>query len=77
MLVIEFDGSYWHGPEFPTKLAEDRAKAEDLRAQGYTVIRVRETPLTPLHPHDVTVPFLAPAADVARIVLTRLTTSAS
>jgi very-short-patch-repair endonuclease len=53
-LIIEFDGSYWHGPEFPNKLAEDRAKADDLRGQGYTVIRVREAPLTRLHPHDVT-----------------------
>ena len=38
----------------------------------YTVIRVREAPLTALHQHDVTVPYLAPAGDVARIVLARL-----
>jgi very-short-patch-repair endonuclease len=71
-LIIEFDGSYWHGAEFPAQLADDQAKAEDLRAQGYTVIRIREAPLTPLHPHDVTVPYLADPVDVARIVLTRL-----
>lgn len=72
MLIIEFDGSYWHGPKFPAQLVHDQTKADYLRAQGYTVIRIREAPLTPLHPDDVTVPYLADPVDVACIVLTHL-----
>ncbi|MGV8847749.1 zinc-ribbon domain-containing protein [Tessaracoccus sp.] len=71
-LIIEFDGSHWHGTKFPKQADADRAKSADLRAHGYTVIRVRETPLAQLHPDDVIVPYLADATAVAHIVLTRL-----
>lgn len=74
--VVEFDGEYWHGPNNPTgKPREpfDRDKADDLRAQGYKVIRVREGALALLHPDDIQVPAGASATLVAELVVQRLT----
>ncbi|WP_372456481.1 zinc-ribbon domain-containing protein [Streptomyces anulatus] len=51
-LVVEFDGSYWHR----NTAGRDRRKAEALRRAGWTVVRVRESPLRVLHPYDVVVP---------------------
>lgn len=51
-IAIEFDGFYWHRD----KQDLDRKKADELRAQGWRVIRVRESPLEALHPDDVEVP---------------------
>lgn len=72
--VVEFDGEYWHGPRNPRgcKQEADRHKADDIRAQGYTVIRVREGALAPLHHDDVWVPLAASADFVAARVLDKL-----
>lgn len=51
-LVVEFDGSYW----YRNTAGRDRRKAEALRRAGWTVVRVRESPLRALHPYDVVVP---------------------
>ncbi|MGW5465098.1 zinc-ribbon domain-containing protein [Streptomyces sp. NPDC003996] len=53
-VVVEFDGRYWHAR--PGAADRDRRKSEAIRGAGYTLIRVREEPLTVLHPHDVSVP---------------------
>ena len=66
-LVVEFDGSYWHRGKERT----DRSKGTALRRDGWTVIRVREAPLEPLHAHDVSVPLLDKEA-AARITLARI-----
>jgi hypothetical protein len=54
-LLVEFDSSYWHAGE--DMQAADTRKAEQLRASGWRVVRLREAPLTVLHPDDITVPF--------------------
>ena len=43
-LVIEYDGSYWHGD----KAEVDTAKSLDLLAAGHLLVRLREHPLVPL-----------------------------
>jgi hypothetical protein len=51
-IVVEFDGSYWHhGAEH-----KDATKTARLIIAGHRVIRIRESPLTALTPHDVLVP---------------------
>jgi hypothetical protein len=45
-LVIEYDGAYWHAGE--EKTAIDVEKSLDLIADGYLVVRLRESPLPPL-----------------------------
>jgi hypothetical protein len=69
LIVVEFDGGYWHGP----RQEQDIAKAAAIRAAGHHLIRVREQPLTLLHPDDVSA---APGEDprhVAAAVLERIT----
>jgi hypothetical protein len=57
-LLIEYDGVYYHrGRE-----DHDTQKSAALRAAGWTVIRMRETPLPGLHPHDMPVPIRNAAA---------------
>lgn len=75
-LVIEFDGEHWHGPshpggseEYEAALVRDKAKADDLREQGYRVIRVRQGRLPLLHPDDLSVPRTARIAEVGRRLL--------
>lgn len=47
-LIVEWDGSYWHcGRE-----EKDRRKSAVLTDLGWTVIRLREAPLTALGPYD-------------------------
>ena len=43
-LVIEYDGSYWHGD----KADVDTVKSLDLLAAGHLLVRLREHPLPPL-----------------------------
>ncbi len=43
MVVVEFDGRYWHAR--PGAADRDRRKSEAIRGAGYTLIRVREEPL--------------------------------
>jgi hypothetical protein len=54
-LLVEFDSSYWHAGA--DKQAADTRKSDQLRAAGWRVVRLREAPLTALHPDDITVPF--------------------
>lgn len=52
ILVIEYDGAYWHAA--PAKVLTDERKTADLLAAGYLVVRLREDDLPPLpvgHPH--------------------------
>lgn len=72
MAAIEFDGSYWHRDNEEA----DRRKAEQVEEHGqdWTVIRVREEPLEPIRPSDVTVPLLADPFTAASIVLAHLAT---
>ncbi|MGW7640245.1 helicase associated domain-containing protein [Streptomyces decoyicus] len=68
-LVLEFDGVWWH----QGKEQKDAAKAARLRAEGLTVVRIREAPLAPLDPtFDVVVGYLAVAEDAAADVLDHL-----
>lgn len=50
-LVVEVDGRYHHDG----RDEHDQLKSEQLRANGWHVIRVREEPLLPTHVDDVTV----------------------
>jgi len=51
MMVIEFDGSWWHR----ATLAKDQEKSRALQDAGWRVIRVRELPLCHIGPEDVSV----------------------
>lgn len=69
-LIVEYDGSYWHSTATnPRAEASDRAKSADLRSQGWTVVRVREAPLTRLHQHDLVVPFQGDTAERRSLLL--------
>lgn len=46
--VVEYDGNYWHLARF----GKDLEKTEDLAAQGWTVVRIRENPLSTIGHHD-------------------------
>ncbi|MBX7133608.1 MAG: hypothetical protein K1X67_13115 [Fimbriimonadaceae bacterium] len=50
MVVIEYDGAYWHSPE--AKRLIDERKTRDLLAAGYVVVRLREDGLAPLEIED-------------------------
>ena len=51
-LVVEYDGVYWH----KGKLATDRRKTEMLKAAGWSVLRIRETPLALFQSGDLQCP---------------------
>lgn len=68
MVIVEYDGSYWHRD----KAAKDAAKTAKLVAAGFTVIRVREAPLTALTPADVIVTSTEPIHRVAARVVRQL-----
>jgi hypothetical protein len=53
-IIIEFDGSYWHGSDQMYK--RDLAKTETLSKAGWRVIRVREEPLESISADDVSMP---------------------
>ena len=48
-LGIEFDGNYWH----KDKRALDKLKTEELEAEGFNIIRVRQKPLKRIFEDDV------------------------
>ena len=48
-LGIEFDGSYWH----KDKVALDKLKTKQLKANGFNIIRVREEPLEAISENDI------------------------
>jgi G:T-mismatch repair DNA endonuclease (very short patch repair protein) len=68
LLAIEFDGAFWHR----NKEAQDRRKSDRLRASGWTVIRVREAPLSPLDAMDVCVPEGSDPVPLCTAVVERL-----
>jgi len=67
-LTIEFDGSFWHAE----KGEKDRAKAKNLRRNGWRVVRVREAPLKKLSKWNVVIPTNADAHEAALLVLEHL-----
>ncbi|WP_185893880.1 Helicase associated domain protein [Streptomyces sp. WAC05950] len=70
-LILEFDGSYYHAA--PDVAERDAEKARRLRATGWTTVRIREAPLTPLDTtFDVVVRFLANPEEAAADVLDHL-----
>ncbi|WP_380282487.1 Helicase associated domain protein [Kitasatospora purpeofusca] len=70
-LVLEFDGSYFHGTEQSCRT--DSAKSRRLREAGWTVVRIREAPLDLLDPtYDVQVGFLAEPEAAAADILDHL-----
>ena len=67
-LVIEFDGAYFHAE----RAEKDRTKAQNLRRNGWRVIRVREAPLRKLSKWNVVIPTNADAHEAALLVLEHL-----
>ncbi|MFF9397013.1 zinc-ribbon domain-containing protein [Streptomyces griseoluteus] len=65
---MEYDGAYWHRD----RSEPDRQKARAIRGAGYGMVRVREAPLLPLHPDDVTIDEDAGAHAAATAVLRRM-----
>ena len=82
-LVVEFDGSYWHSAAAnPSAPKRDLRKTAEIRKQGWTVVRVRESPLSPVGAQDLIVPFACTGSDLStrvadhvRTVLTARTTA--
>ena len=71
--VVEFDGSYWHSEACnPGKAEKDREKAADIRSQGFTVVRVRESPLEALDVDDLVVELGLTGAEIGERVLAHL-----
>lgn len=74
-VVVEFDGSYWHSERAnPGMAVKDARKADDIRGQGFTVVRVRESPLVALHEHDLVVPLGLTGAEIGERVWAHLVT---
>ena len=70
-LVIEYDGSHFHGG----KEANDRAKTADIQKEhpGWVVVRVREAPLEKLDANrDVLVEYSSPAIKKTQAVVSKL-----
>lgn len=71
-LVIEFDGNFWHGTKESEK--RDRTKTRVLQDAGWTVVRVRESPLDLLGPVDLKIPVKQSTFKRACAVLQHLST---
>ena len=69
-IVIEFDGSYWHGSDQMYK--RDLAKTETLSKAGWRVIRVREKPLESISTNDVSMPLRQDMKLTANSVLLKI-----
>jgi len=67
-LIVEFDGADWHR----NKHDKDAEKTALLEAENWSVIRVRERPLSSVHTNDVMVETLAPPKEVADAVLRKI-----
>ncbi|MGW7064942.1 zinc-ribbon domain-containing protein [Streptomyces sp. NPDC054904] len=68
-VVVEYDGAYWH----QDRENKDSAKSADLAASGHVVVRIRESPLSSVTSNDVACTADTPAAEVAHLVLQRIT----
>lgn len=72
-VVVEFDGSWWHSERAnPGMAVKDARKADDIRSQGFTVVRVREAPLVALHEDDLVVPLGLSGAEIGERVWAHL-----
>jgi len=60
-LVLEYDGALWHKGQ--KSYARDMRKTEELKAGGWTVIRIREEGLEPIQSHDLLVDVTFPGDD--------------
>lgn len=69
VVVIEYDGAYWHAG----KEARDMAKTDDLTKGGAVAIRIREHPLQRLGEFDVAVTGLTGPREVAIAVAASIT----
>jgi hypothetical protein len=67
-LIVEFDSFYYHKEQYQA----DETKTDALRNLGWTVIRVREEPLIPISPNDVSVPLNSPMKLAANAVLLKI-----
>ncbi|WP_327740520.1 zinc-ribbon domain-containing protein (plasmid) [Streptomyces nojiriensis] len=67
-VVVEYDGAYWH----QDREGKDSAKSADLAASGHIVVRIRESPLPAVTCNDVACTAEMPAAEVAHLVLQRI-----
>lgn len=67
-IIVEYDGAYYHRD----RSAQDCRQTRKLNGAGYRVVRVREAPLKPLGPHDVTVPDPSTPVERAKAVLAKL-----
>jgi hypothetical protein len=76
-VIVEFDGSWWHGDGNPGATERDAAKTTGLQQAGWIVIRVREHPLPLINPKfDVSVRLRARASEAAAAVLDRMAEAA-
>jgi hypothetical protein len=64
-LIVEYDGAYWHRD----KVQQDQEKTERLQSLGLHVLRIRESPLEPITPFDIQVPFGAKPKYISNRVL--------
>jgi hypothetical protein len=72
MLVVEYDGAYWHRGQEERDFHKARMLEDAWRDQGCVVVRIREDPLIPLGPVDVQVPGRSDALTCTRLVLLHL-----
>ena len=72
VLVVEYDGAYWHRNEEERDFRKARMVEEAWRNRGCMVVRIREDPLTPLCPIGVQVPARCDALTCARLVFLHL-----
>lgn len=71
-LVVEYDGAHWHHDKEEKDFHKARMVEDAWSHQGCVVIRIREDPLTPLHPVDMQVPSRSDAPTCARLLLLHL-----
>ena len=72
LLVVEYDGAYWHRNKEERDFLKARAIERAWRGGGCFVVRIREYPLMPLVPYDVQVPAGGDAARCAPLALLHL-----
>ena len=60
-LVLEYDGAEWHKGK--KSYVRDIRKTEELKTEGWTVIRIREMPLGRIQSHDLMVEVTKPGDD--------------
>ena len=65
-LVLEYDSWYRHDSQ--KSYARDMRKTEELKARGWTVIRIRETPLGRIQSHDLIVDVTFPGDDNIKLL---------